>query len=95
MLYWAEGAKQKTNGVSQCVCFSNSDSLMIKVFLKWLRICLKIPNKDISFDIYIHENHKDQNTQVKKYWSNVLDFLIVNLIKSIIRNTNLKLIGII
>lgn len=74
MLYWAEGAKQRANGISQGVCFSNSDPLMIKVFLKWLRICLKIPDNDISFDIYIHENHKDQNTQVKTYWSSVTGF---------------------
>lgn len=74
MLYWAEGAKQKTHDISQGVCFSNSDSLMVKVFLKWLRVCLKITDEDISFDIYIHKNHKDQNKKVKKYWSNVTGF---------------------
>src|SRR3990167_1070594 len=39
-LYWAEGSKQKEHNVSEQVMFSNSDPLMISVFLRWLvNIC--------------------------------------------------------
>ncbi|MBI4993902.1 hypothetical protein HZC33_03045 [Candidatus Wolfebacteria bacterium] len=70
-LYWAEGAKQKEHNVSQKVVFSNGDPLMIKLFLKWLKEILKIPDSDIFFEIYTHENLKNKNTQTIKYWSKI------------------------
>lgn len=70
-LYWAEGAKQKEHNVSQKVAFSNGDPSMIKLFLKWLKEIVKIPDSDIFFEIYIHENLKDKITQTIKYWSKI------------------------
>lgn len=69
MLYWAEGAKEKLYRLGQGVSFSNSDYKMIKIFIKWLLISLKIPKEDISFDIYIHENHKSNLDKIRLFWS--------------------------
>ncbi len=57
-LYWAEGAKQKERfNVSQGVDFTNSNLLVIRVFLKWLKKCCLIDNFDkIGFELYIHES---------------------------------------
>lgn len=74
MLYWAEGAKQKDHDPSQGVLFSNSDPFMIKIFLIWLRTCLKIPDDDIAFDIYIHETRKDELKIVSKHWAAITGF---------------------
>jgi len=71
MLYWAEGAKQKENNPSQKVKFSNSDPLMIKVFLKWLQEICKIPLKDLNFEIYIHNTADIEGA--KKYWPDILN----------------------
>ncbi len=76
MLYWAEGAKDKEYKPGQSIIFSNSDSQMIKVFLKWLDICLQIPVEDIQFSIYIHENHKHDIEKVKTFWSDATGFSI-------------------
>ncbi len=72
-LYWAEGSKEKEQNIGQGVTFSNSDPLMIKLFLKWLNEILKISKKDIVAEIYIHENSINNVSAVKKYWSNITE----------------------
>lgn len=74
MLYWAEGAKQKEYDPSQGVLFSNSDPFMIKIFLIWLKTCLKISDKNITFDIYVHETRKNELKMISKYWTTITGF---------------------
>jgi hypothetical protein len=71
-LYWAEGHKEKDRG--SLVRFGNSDSKMIRIFLKWLREVCEIDNKDISFRIYLHEVAERKLDEVKQYWANVTRF---------------------
>jgi len=80
-LYWAEGAKQKEWNVSQDVRFSNSDPLMIKLFLIWLKRICKISNERIKFEIYIHKTGDEK--KAKKYWSRITGFPISELQKII------------
>lgn len=77
-LYWAEGAKAKENNISCGVNFSNSDYRMIKVFLIWLNRICKIDDKEIKFEIYIHENCMDKLSKVKKFWSEKTGFSVNN-----------------
>lgn len=70
MLYWAEGAKQKTTNISQGVKFSNSDSGMIKLFLKWLTEICRVAQKDIKCELYIHQNGKVK--EATNYWNQQL-----------------------
>ena len=75
MLYWAEGSKEKSyRAPSAGVIFSNSDPAMISLYLRWIQEILKIPNEDIIFAIYIHENCKERVPQAKQYWSQVTGF---------------------
>lgn len=74
MLYWAEGAKEKEYAPGQGVVFSNSDPMMIKIFLKWLKECLRVPEKRISLEIYIHETHKNKVIGTQEYWSSATGF---------------------
>ena len=68
-LYWAEGSKSKEYSPSCGLIMSNSDPKMIRVFLAWCRKCLKVSDKNISIDLYIHETKKDQIEKVKDFWS--------------------------
>ncbi len=70
-LYWAEGSKAKDHNISQGLIFNNSDPLMIDLFLKWLKNVLKIKNNDVHFEIYIHENHKNNIENAKMFWAKI------------------------
>lgn len=76
ILYWAEGARQKEYDVSQGICFSNSDPLMIKLFVYFIRQCFGATSESIDFDIYIHEGHnnKEAKDRIITYWANVTGF---------------------
>lgn len=97
MLYWAEGAKDRIDRHSQSLIFSNSDPLMIRIFLKWLREILNIPEEDIKFEIYIHNTHKATIDMVKDYWANTTGYSLVKFDKIYFKhnkiNTKRKNVG--
>lgn len=70
-LYWAEGSKQTVKYVSQGVIFSNSDPGMIQVFLRWLEEICNIPEKDIAFELYIHQS--GDKPKAINFWVNKLN----------------------
>lgn len=72
-LYWAEGNKEKDNSIGQGVLFNNSDPMMIKVFLKWLRDIMKIKDEEIKIELYIHENSINSVDNAIKYWADITD----------------------
>ena len=69
MLYWAEGSKEKDNHPGSSMKFSNSDPLMIRLFIKWLIEICKIKKENLKFEIYIHENSKNSIKKVKEFWA--------------------------
>jgi len=71
-LYWAEGTKEKESNIGQGVSFNNSDPRMIKLFLRWLKEILNIPEEDIRYEIYIHKNTGNVE-QAIRYWSRVIN----------------------
>lgn len=74
MLYWAEGGKQKEHDPSKGVRFSNSDPVMLRVFLRWLDDCLHIDHEYIDFEIYVHETYQKTREELSKYWSEITKF---------------------
>lgn|SRR5680860_148133 len=68
-LYWAEGSKEKDYSPGSGAKFSNSDPVMVKLFLLWLCRCCNISKKDIVFEIYIHDGDKKRVKEVITYWS--------------------------
>jgi hypothetical protein len=65
LLYWAEGSKGKY------LSFTNSDPIMISVFLKLLRTAFKIDDDRLKARVHLHDYH-DVNKQIN-FWSNVVD----------------------
>lgn len=74
VLYWAEGSKQKAHSPSVGVIFSNTDLLMVRIYIKWLKECLELSDKELVFEIYIHESYKKSQQDLIKYWSRVTGF---------------------
>jgi len=85
LLYWAEGAKQKTNNVSQRVSFCNSDPQMIILFNRWVKEICNIKPENISYCIYIHITADTE--KARKFWENILD---VKIEKIYFKNHNPK-----
>lgn len=100
-LYWAEGLKEKENGKSSGVKFSNSDPKMLLLFIKWLKNSFSINSSDLVYELYIHETANIKKAQI--YWSDILSisiekirtYLKKNKIKTIRKNTGDNYYGLI
>jgi len=66
MLYWGEGSNWKGEVV---VDFANSNSQMIRVFLKFLRQICGIDEKKLRVYLYCYENQNP--TELIKFWSGI------------------------
>lgn len=71
MLYWAEGGKSPSNKIFR---FSNSDPLMVRVVLTFLRNICKIPENKLRGHIHLHP-HLDPKV-AEKFWSEVSEIPI-------------------
>ncbi|MFA6273087.1 MAG: hypothetical protein WC673_01170 [Candidatus Paceibacterota bacterium] len=89
-LYWAEGSKEKEEHIGSGIGFSNSDSRMISLFVKWLKECCLIKNNEFCFEIYIHENNMHRLEQVKNYWSKATGFSIKNFKRIYFKKNKIK-----
>ncbi len=67
-LYWAEGSKQNSTSVSAGIQFGNSDVRMLNVFIKWLS-ALEVPADDINYELYVHDNRKNQFEEFCRWWA--------------------------
>jgi hypothetical protein len=68
-LYWGEGTKyQRTNG-SLTLVFTNSDPLMVRVFMRFVREILKIEELRIRAGIHLYDPLKTPASRL--YWSKV------------------------
>ena len=74
VLYWAEGSKQKPYDPSIGTIFSNSDPLMVRVYLKWLREIVNIKTGELDIEIYIHKSYGKNRKALTAYWSKVTGF---------------------
>ncbi len=97
-LYWAEGTKEKEYRPGSQVAFSNMDPKMVILFLKWLDIICKIPKNMITFEITLHESHRERLDEVRRFWSKTTGFSVSNFSKvyfkrSKIKKTNRKNVG--
>ena len=77
MLYWAEGSK--TSGLY----VANSDERVILFMLKWFKKFLCINVDQIKMHLHIHL--KDNDLEIKKYWSKLTGIPLKNFGKSFIK----------
>lgn len=55
MLYWAEGAKEKSWRCGGRVSFTNMDWKMVLIFRDWLVRYLSLDSNDLDFSLYLHK----------------------------------------
>lgn len=82
-LYWAEGDKKNRR-----LKFTNSDPEMIKIWIKWLKECLKVPRDDIYCYLGINQLHLKRVEIVEKYWSDVSGIPLENFRKVSLKKVN-------
>lgn len=67
VLYWGEGSKSERSAVS--LNFSNSDPLMVSVYMRFIREILKIPEQRIRSGIHIYPSISSD--EAKRFWSKI------------------------
>jgi len=67
MLYWAEGAKERNE-----IYFVNSDSNMIRMFIRFLREEMFVVDEDISLYIHCHYPDPLEQQRIEQYWVQLL-----------------------
>lgn len=70
MLYWAEGFKHKRENA---LGFSNSDPRLVKVYLLWLKRCLKVKREDLRLRVTANISLKDSVEKFEDFWSKFLE----------------------
>jgi len=63
-LYIGEGTKRQ-----ETVHIMNSDPQVLKLALKWLKTCFKIPRKNLRVVLHLYPDNDEEES--KKYWSKV------------------------
>lgn len=64
LIYWAEGDKTERR-----LGFTNSDSDMIKIYLKLLRVSFNIKEEKLSASLHLHDYHNRQ--EMIDFWSKI------------------------
>lgn len=68
-LYWAEGYNRDTKGKGHEVSFSNSDPEMVKLFSRFLREIIRVPEEKLRPVVHIYPNISDKSAV--NFWSKV------------------------
>lgn len=77
MLYWAEGAKSRSN-----VYLVNSDPNLLSLFINFLRVELELPSDAIGLIIHCHMQDSIEVSKVEQYWLNTLNMPSTSLEKT-------------
>lgn len=80
VLYWAEGGRK-----SSYFQFTNSDPVIIKTIMKWLREFCKIAEEKMKIRIYIHKIYAHEKCE--NFWSKVTSIPISHFQRTIYKPT--------
>src|SRR5262249_3384000 len=76
-LYWGEGTKEKNTAIV------NSNPLIIKFMTLWFKEFFQIQPDSLSAHLHLHSRQNERN--MKKYWSGVTGIPVSNFQKSFIK----------
>lgn len=68
MLFWAEGSKKRIE-----VEFVNSDPEMMKLFIRFLRESLQVPEHKINMRVICYLGQGMEQAEIELYWQNLLN----------------------
>ncbi len=87
VVYWAEGTKAKPWNHRERLTFSNSDALMIRLYLRWVQLMEISPDR-LRFSVQIHETG-DVDAALR-HWSDVVGVPPEDFCKTVIKRHNPK-----
>lgn len=83
-LYWGEGSKSRITDIT----VSNTDPAMIKFFIQWLIISLKVPKTKFHVELHLY---KDMNIEKEiNFWTTTLNLPKNQFIRPYIKESLLK-----
>src|SRR3972149_5135644 len=80
MLYWAEGDRGSRNAAR----ISNSDPEVLKLFMRFLRECLDVPDEQVSVTCHLFADHLDRQWEIEQFWLDALQLPRARLCKSFV-----------
>jgi len=83
-LYWAEGFKKDHR-----LGFANSDPIMIRLFLYWLKKRLNVPKNEIRLRVGINRLFEERIGEIEQYWSDVTGIPLSQFQKPFYQNSRL------
>jgi len=86
-MYWSEGY---TYPIGNQVGFTNSDSRMIMLILKWFREICKVSEGRFTLQVKINQIHKDRIKKVENYWSNLTSIPLYQFNKTVLIKNKAK-----
>lgn len=84
-LYWGEGYKYENGEFG----FTNSNSLMIRFYFKWLKLW-DIEKDSLIFHLTLNEFFRKEESSIKSFWINFLNVKKEQFSKTTYIQTNLK-----
>lgn len=86
-IYWSEGY---TYPGGHQVAFTNSDSRMVLLMLRWFEKICCIPKDRISLAVRVNQIHKDRVKEIEKYWSNLTGIPLSQFNKTVLIQSEAK-----
>ena len=92
-IWMCEGTKQRKdkrwkNAYLHAIEVTNTDPVIIKIFINYLRRNLRVPNGKLHGQVQIHEG--DNKRELESFWSKVTNIPIAQFNKTIIRKRGNK-----
>lgn len=81
-LYWGEGFKKDHQ-----VGLASSDIGIAKFYLKWLKICFNLKNKDLILRVTLNSSYKNKVKEIEEFWSKELKIPIDQFSKPFFQKT--------
>jgi hypothetical protein len=79
MLYWAEGSKSRN-----CLCFTNSDVAMMRLFVRFLRECYAVMPERLRCSVNCFLGNGLSQDAIERFWLDALELPRSSLGKTIV-----------
>ena len=86
-LYWAEGFKNKHE---RRLGFCNSDPVMIRLYLRFLKEILLVKNSELTARLSLNESFRPHALQIQKQWSELVGIPLSQFTKTFYQKTQWK-----
>lgn len=87
MLYWGEGTKCRTDGLS----ISNTDPAVMNFFIYWMKKTLSVPEEKMKVQVHLYTDMNIKNEL--NYWSKIIKIPLSQFTKPYIKKSSMERIN--